>query len=456
VRSFGASLALQQTLIGALLLGVLFLSTFYLTRLHLWQGLKVVAVAKHTRLLEALGEGYVEMKPEELAARLRRISGSLQPQFYVEVQRAGSGRLFATANLRGNTLADASRSDNVYRRRLPNGPEVFVHTFRDGPITFRIAQGLESANIILAAYTRGAVILFLGALGLNAFHSIWSARQAMRPIVAIQRAAERISSENLGERIPIGSSGNEIEALAVLLNRTFGRLEASFEQIRQFTADASHELKTPLAVARARAERLLRQRGLTDEQRDEAVEGILAEILQLEKIIEDLLLLARSDAHSLPVTPRAQSTEDFWREVIGEVGALAEFHGIRLVLPERGEGEATFDRRWMRHVVLNLVSNAIRHSPRGGSITLRSKVAQGRWSFAVEDEGSGVPPGKLEKIFERFYQVRTDGRDTIEGTGLGLAICRSLVERHRGEIRAMAGAGARGLAVQVELPAAAS
>jgi signal transduction histidine kinase len=452
VHSFAIRLAVRQTLIAALLLAGLFYFTFLLTRRFLWQGLKVVNTSEHTRLISACGNDFFKLTPTEMTARLRQLSPSIPPQFFVEFSLEGHGRLHGTPNLRRQTLADPARADNVYRFQIESVGDFFVQTFRDGPLTVRIAQDLDTAQIILDAYSRAAVALYIAVLALNGFQVWWGARQALRPVRAMQQAAERISSENLGERIAVGTVHDEISALGTLLNRTFDRLQASFEQNRRFTADASHELKTPLSVARAQAEKLLRP-NLDLVAQEEAAHGVLAELTQLEDIIEDLLLLARSDAHALPFSAATLSIRDFWAEVLPEVQALGEYHQIGVTAPPPGDGVVQADRRWLRHVVLNLVNNGIRHSVTGGALTITSTLTEGTWRIVVEDEGPGVPPEKLERIFERFYQVRPDEKQVMEGTGLGLAICRSLVHMHGGQITAENRTTGHGLRVVVALPA---
>ena len=452
MHSFALRLAVRQTLIAVLLLASLFYFTFLLTRRFLWQGLKVVAVSEHTRLITASGSDFFQLPPSDMAARLRQLSPSIPPQFFIEFTLEDYGLLYSTGNLRRQTLADPARTDNVYRINIAGAGKFLVQTFRDGPLTVRIAQNLDASQIVLDAYARAAFALYIAVLALNGFQVWWGARKALRPVRAMQLAAERISSENFGERIAVGPVQDEISALGILLNRTFDRLQASFEQSSRFTADASHELKTPLSVARAQAEKLLRP-ALDPATQEEAAHGVLAELTQLEDIIEDLLLLARSDAHALPFNSQTLFIRDFWGELLPEVQALAEYHQICVRAPEYGDGRVQADRRWLRHVVLNLVNNAIRHSEEGGALTITSSMVGGTWRIVVEDEGPGVPPEKLERIFGRFYQVRPDEKQVMEGTGLGLAICRSLVHMHGGHIAAENRASGHGLRVTVDLPA---
>jgi signal transduction histidine kinase len=438
--------------VSVLLLAGLFAFTFLLTRRFLWQGLKAVGVAKHTRVAERLDREFFELTPSQMTERLRQLAPSISPQFYIEFILEGHGRLFATPNLRGASLAEEGRSDNVYLKTIPGRGDFYVQTFHDGPLTIRLGQDLDNSNIVLDAYARATIVLFVAVVILSGLQAWWGARLALRPVAAMQKAAERISGSNLGERIPVTRANDEIAALGALLNRTFERLQNSFEQIRRFTADASHELRTPLTVARAHAEKLLRP-DLGHAAQEEAAHGLLAELTHFEHIIEDLLLLARSDARGLPFHPVPLSTEEFWMEVVPEIQALAEFHEVELNVDFHGQGTAHADKRWLRHVVLNLVNNAIRHSPRGGTLRVCSRVDGKVWRIEIQDHGTGVPPEKLELIFERFFQVRPNANESMEGTGLGLAICRSLVEMHGGAIHAVNLEPGPGLVVVIDLPA---
>lgn len=450
-RSLATSLALRHTLIAVVLFGGLFYFSFLLTRWFLWQGLKAAGITKYERIAAMLGADQAELDKATLIARIREISPQIPSQFYVEFVHSAHGHLYRTPNLRGASLAAPRRTDNVYLIQISPQGEFYVQTFRDRLLTIRIGQDLDSVRLILGSYVRASIVLFVAVLSLNAF-LIWRAsRHALRPVRAMQLAAEHISSENLGERIAIGPERDEISDLGMLLNRTFDRLQASFEQIRRFTADASHELRTPLTVARAQAEKLLRP-DLDPASHEEAAQGVLVELTQLEQVIEDLLLLARSDSHALPFTITEIPLAGFWDEIIPEVEALAEYHRLQFKATCDRTGTVHGDRRWLRHVVLNLVNNSIRHSPAGGTLRLTSRVDENLWHLSVEDEGPGVPAEKLERIFERFYQVRADDEQVMEGTGLGLAICRSLVHMHRGTITAGNRESGRGLRVHVELP----
>jgi two-component system heavy metal sensor histidine kinase CusS len=245
---------------------------------------------------------------------------------------------------------------------------------------------------------------------------------------------------------------DEISNLTRLLNEMFDRLESSFNQIRRFTADASHELKTPLSLIRLHAEQLLLEDRLTPAQQ-EAVHVQLEEIDRLTKIIEDLLFLSRAEAGAITLDMKSQSPNSFLHAFEQDARVLVEHAGLRCVCIHIGEGEAAFDAKWIRQVLLNLLTNAVAASANRGIITIRSALRTPQWSVSVEDQGVGVPIEKRDQIFERFVRLSHAEGSAERGTGLGLAICRSIVELHGGRIFATAPETGPGLRVIFELPA---
>jgi signal transduction histidine kinase len=268
----------------------------------------------------------------------------------------------------------------------------------------------------------------------------------------MQQSAQRISATNLSGRLPVPPGADEIANLARLLNELFARLEASFEQIKRFTADASHELKTPLSLIRLHAEKLARSTSLDEEARAQ-VNGQIEEITRLNRLVDNLLLLARADAGGLQLDLKRHDTAAYLSEFAEDATALAEDRGLRFALDQNERAFAAFDAVMIRQVLLNLLSNALRYSPSGGSIVLRSRVSKGAWEFILEDEGPGIPPAALESVFERFVRHGVAQPASPTGSGLGLAIVRSIVEAHRGHVTARNRPG-RGLQVSVALPGA--
>jgi signal transduction histidine kinase len=271
-------------------------------------------------------------------------------------------------------------------------------------------------------------------------------RLALRPLRSIQSTANRIRSDNLTERIPVANVKDEISNLARLLNQMFDRLESAFNQIRRFSADASHELKTPLSLMRLHAEKMLMEGGLSQSQQ-EAVAAQLEELDRLNEIVEDLLFLSRAEARAITLHPQLQAPTPFLLSFEQDARVLAEHEGVQCTLIHRGEGAVSFDPKWIRQVLLNLVKNSLNVSPSGSHISILSDLSEAGWTVSVEDQGPGVSPDQREHIFERFVRVGNSKHPDERGTGLGLAICRSIVDLHGGRIFASPASRSSGLCV---------
>ncbi|MDB6113494.1 MAG: Two-component system, OmpR family, heavy metal sensor histidine kinase CusS, partial [Lacunisphaera sp.] len=247
---------------------------------------------------------------------------------------------------------------------------------------------------------------------------------------------------------------DEISDLARLLNQMFDRLESSFNQVRRFTAEASHELKTPLSLMRLQSEKMLMDGGLTPAQ-EESLHMVLEEINRLSKIVEELLFLSRAEADAITLDGKPQDPRAFMESFAQDARVLADSRGVRLADVHAGEGQVEFDARWLRQVMLNLLSNALNYTPAGKCVTLTSQVSDTGWRVAVEDEGPGVPADQRERIFERFVRLAHPTQHEM-GSGLGLAICRSIITLHQGKIWAEDSARGSGLRVIFEIPLAAA
>jgi two-component system heavy metal sensor histidine kinase CusS len=202
---------------------------------------------------------------------------------------------------------------------------------------------------------------------------------------------------------------------------------------------------------RLHAENLLLEGGLTAPQ-EEALHVQLEEIDRLNKIIEDLLFLSRAEAGAIPLDLKSQPPGGFLDTFTPDARVLAEHAGVCCSIRHHGNGAVTFDPKWIRQVLLNLVKNSLSASPAGSQISIVSELGGSVWRVAVEDEGPGVPVDQRERIFERFVRVGSAASRDDRGTGLGLAICRSIIELHAGRIYASAAVLASGLRVTFEIP----
>jgi two-component system heavy metal sensor histidine kinase CusS len=428
----------------------LFVAGYYLLNEHLVHGLDLLNSAEFAQIKSSLGPDYNALTPATIEQRMRSTAELASVFFYVEIHHKKDGVLFSSSNLAGHRLADVP-GKHVFNVTAAGIGELRVGEFILGPMDVMIGTSFSQVGIVMEGYTETSLILVCLMLVVSVITGLVLSRAAMRPVRLIQETANHIRSDNLSERIPVAEVQDEISNLARLLNEMFDRLELSFNQIRRFTAEASHELKTPLSLVRLQAEKLLVEGGLTPAQ-EEAVQMQLEEIARLNKIIEELLFLSRAEAHAVRLDFHREDPRAFLRSFEQDARALAEHRGMVFTTTIEGGGQVDYDPKWLRQVLLNLLQNALNVSPPGGRIALASSFTIDAWRVAIEDQGPGVPPAQRERIFERFVRLEADGAREVKGSGLGLAISRSIIGLHRGAIRAETGTGGTGLRVVFELP----
>src|SRR5919206_2459073 len=279
------------------------------------------------------------------------------------------------------------------------------------------------------------------------------AGRAFKPVDRIINEVQAISDgRSLHRRLPQDSAGDEIGRLAVTLNEMIQRLETSFAALRRFTADASHELKTPLAVLRADVERAMNP-GTSRSERMVALEEALHETTRIADLVESLLTLARADEGRFDLHKERVELEPLTREVFETTAILGEEAGLTVTMPDPENAAVLGDYIRLRQLFLNLASNAIKYTPRGGSVEI-SLVRYGRTAaYSVRDTGIGISAADLPHVFERFYRAdRARSRSSERGGfGLGLAISQWIAEAHGGTISVRSRLG-RGGTFTVTLP----
>ncbi|UCG11703.1 MAG: heavy metal sensor histidine kinase [Deltaproteobacteria bacterium] len=302
-----------------------------------------------------------------------------------------------------------------------------------GRVTNLVQVGMSLENMYK---TRGRFLLIMAAvlpLGLLlAGGGGWIlARRALKPVDKMTQAAHRISGEYLDERLQETGTGDELDRLAKTLNDMLGRLDDAFRQIRQFSADASHELQTPLTILRGEMEVALRSERSSEEYQ-RVLESGLEEIDRISRLVEGLLLLARADAGVLRMDLRPVELRELSEEVYAQMKVVADDNGISLQ-PSLGEPVSVQgDREHLRRLLLNLVDNAIKYTQPGGRVTLSVHSDGERAVLKVSDTGIGLGKDEKQRIFSRFYRA-TEARSQGEaGAGLGLCIARSIAEAHGG------------------------
>jgi two-component system OmpR family sensor kinase len=279
-----------------------------------------------------------------------------------------------------------------------------------------------------------SIPLLLGAAATGGY---FIAKRGLGPVASMAQHAADISATNLHERLPV-VGGAELMGLALVVNDLLDRLEHAFSQQQRFVADASHELRTPTAILRTEADVTLSREHRSESEYRASVKVMQDAVRRLTRIVEDLFLLARSDAGHLPIRRESLYLEDLVHDVTRSVRSVAEQHGVKVAL--HGVVEAPFegDADLLGRLLLNLLDNSIKYTPKGGSVDVELGRHENNYEISVADSGPGIPPEAQQRIFERFFRADSarpsmDGTST-SGAGLGLAIARRVAELHSGRL----------------------
>ena len=335
--------------------------------------------------------------------------------------------LYHSPNLQGESIEGKPgfRTLSVAGQRCRSG------SFKIGDFAVHVGMSLMHIEA-LQRDLRFGLLMTLPLIGVMVFAGgLWLGNRAVGPVAALSAAAESISVENLAERLPMPPADDEIARLTVVLNDAFDRMRASYDAATRFSADASHQLKTPVAVLRAGLESV-RDSGHLEPQAREEIEKLLRQVRRLTGLIQDLLLLARTDARRLRIESLPFDLSDLAAEALDDLQALAD---ERLVIEHEFVPELLVcaDRRHVAMVTQNLVENAAKYTPEGGRVRLTTSCEGGLARFAVANTGPALPEEDREGIFERFRRGSLVG-ERQSGHGLGLNIARELARAHGGDL----------------------
>jgi heavy metal sensor kinase len=291
-----------------------------------------------------------------------------------------------------------------------------------------------------------------GALLLGSLVGYFMAGRALTPVLAVAQTAQRISGSNLSMRIPMREAGDELDYLILTFNRMIERLEASFQQMRQFSTDVSHELRTPITAIRGQLEVALFTAKTTDQYR-EAMFNALQDIEKLSQIVRALLLLSQAESGQLVLQKSRLDLAEVLDDLVEQFQIPAEAAGVKLTadLPRQCSAEA--DRVQIERMVTNLLSNAIKFTPEGGRVRASLRSVPDAVELVVEDTGRGIPAEHLPHIFDRFYRVAGNGAapGPEQGLGLGLSFVAWIVKAHGGKIEVDSTLG-KGTRFTIRLP----
>ncbi|GAC1381423.1 MAG: ATP-binding protein [Ktedonobacteraceae bacterium] len=342
----------------------------------------------------------------------------------------------------GTVVASNGQTVRVYSVALTDNGTAFG--------VLQVGESLSQLTTTLQSITIALLIIAPFVLLLSTLGSYWLAKRAFKPIQHLTRTAQNIKAGDLHQRVPVPHTRDEVQDLALTLNEMIRRLELAFTQQRRFVADASHELRTPVAVIRSITDVALKQ-SLVAEEYIAVLHDVNAESEHLGQLINDLLALARADEGQIQLDCEPIRLDFLAFDVAATMEPLAIEHGIGLQVQTLEPATVLGDTARLIQVIMSLMDNALTYTGRGGTVTLSVGVGDATAHLEVSDTGIGIAPEDVAHIFERFYRADPARSRAKGGSGLGLAIVDWVVRAHTGSITVRSQLG-QGSTFTVTLP----
>lgn len=328
------------------------------------------------------------------------------------------------------------------RERIPGGKDglrPYVRMLSVGKQSYKLVllQSLHSQQEMLEDIRDTFLLAIPVALLLASAGGYFLARKSLAPVAAMASQARGMGAANLGARLAVANQRDELGQLALSFNQLLERLEESFERQRRFIADASHELRTPVAILRGETEVTLSRVDRSPEEYRETLGILRDESQRLTRIIEDLFTLTRADAGEYPLSFSELYLDELATDVLRRARSLALAKNIALTSSITPELPLRADEALLRRMLLNLLDNAIKYTPEGGKVSLECHRQGNEYVVSVTDSGEGIPGELQNRVFERFFRAdkaRSREEGAHGGAGLGLSIARWIAEAHHGRL----------------------
>lgn len=323
------------------------------------------------------------------------------------------------------------------------------------PYELIILQSLHSQHGMLERLRLAFAWMIPFGLGLAAFGGYFLTQKTLAPVAEMGTAASHMTAANLHERLPVQNPADELGRLASSFNALLDRLDRAFDEQKRFIADASHELRTPVAILSGEAEVALSQKERSAADYRESLTILHQEARRLARIVEDLFTLTRADSGQYSLSPQDFYLDELVAGCVQSARTLALAKNISLSSKTPGELPIRADESLLRRLFLNLIDNAVKHMDAGGQITVEARSVSGGYEVAVADTGPGIPQELQSRIFERFFRVDPARSRAAQngggGAGLGLSIARWIAEVHHGRLELVC-SNSQGSTFSVYLP----
>ncbi len=415
----------------------------------MWFNLQNTLTSGRSRTLERRAD-----RLSDLLREMRNDSDAIRTAKFIDFASATGGGLIEVVRADGTlvflpptsasrmfpwpqaTTLQQDRFDEITFSKQPYRVLTRPFASPSGPLVFRLAAPLESNLLVLRTFRVGLLWTLPALLALSAFGGYLLSRRALAPVDRITAATRSIGLANLSGRLPVPNTRDELQRLSETCNAMLSRLESAVNEIKRFTADASHELRSPLSFIRTVAELALRNPH-TDPESRRAFEEIVEESGKTSHLLEGMLMLARADDGTAHLSFEPVDLVEVLRVVCDKARRVAETHGHVLTVSAKDAAPAAVwgDYAVLQQLIWILIENAIKYTFAPGAIKVTQTLAGGKAIVTVEDNGIGIASAELPHIFERFYRADRS-RSEVEGSGLGLAIARWIADVHKAELTA--------------------
>jgi len=370
--------------------------------------------------------------------------------------------IFTSREFRELAHAESKRGSRPFRN-VPGGKNGFRGYARallanNQGYSLIILQSLHPQHEMMEAIRHAFYWIIPIALLLASAGGYFLARKSLAPVAVMATQARGMGAGHLSQRLGVPNPRDELGTLALSFNELLDRLEKSFEQQRRFVADASHELRTPVAILQGETEVTLSRNDRTPEEYRETLTILRDESQRLTHIIEDLFTLTRADAGQYPLKLREVYLDELAADVLRRTRSLAIARGVALTSSMQPELPLQADEDLLRRMLLNLLDNAIKYTPAGGTVHVECRREENSYLLRVADSGPGIPAELQPRIFERFFRAdkaRSRSEGDTGGAGLGLSIAQWIAEAHHGRLELTRSDGS-GTSFTAYLPASAT